>query len=333
MHSLRRSFLCLCVLLFVVACHPRKPKALILTPPSPDPTPAPIARPGFAVSFSPDGASAALLKGGLLSIFLLQGEAVVKEDLSLEGIQEAQTLSLSARWLVLGYASGALQVYNRQRLGSPISLLAEQSPVAVLTTSADQRVLVAGYNNGVVAAFDLETQSLLFSSPEKASHIERVTALSVTPNGKMALSGGADKRVKFWSLTEGALLTELTGHSRAIWSVALSPSGDYAVSTSEDGSARGWALPNGREAFFRLGQANVSATRPDGERIVVVQPKGFALWEFSTGLALAQQAATIPGPRAATYQDASRTLWVFTEEGELLRWALPIEVFPEVFSE
>jgi WD40 repeat protein len=333
MSSLRRSFLCLCLLLLAFACHHRKPRTVILTPPSPDPTPAPLAQPGFAVSFSPDGVTAALVKGGVLSIFSLQGETPTKKDFPAVNLEEAQAISVTERWLVLGYSSGELHLYDRQTPAAPIKLLAKQSPIAVLSISADQRVLVAGYNSGGVTAFDLEKKSLLFSSVEKDEHAERVTALSVAPDGQVALSGGADKRVKLWSLNEGALLVNLTGHSRAVLSVALSPTVDYAISTSADGSARGWALPSGREVFFRLGQANVSAIRPDGARVVVVQPKGFALWEFSTGIELAQRFAEIPGPRAAVYQEATRALWVFTNEGELLRWALPAEVFPEVFSD
>jgi WD40 repeat protein len=331
MPSLRHSLLC-CIFIVASACVHRKDKPLILTPASPDPSPAPIAESGFAVAFSPDGANAVRLKNGVLSIFSLQGETPTTESLSIPGAETAQALSLTARWLALGYPNGEFRLYDRQEQGQPMVFRGIESPIAVLSISADESVLVVGYNNGVVAAMDIPHKKLLFSSKESESHHERVTTISVTPDGKTALSGSTDRQLKLWNLSDGILLNTMTGHSRGIWNAAISPKADYAISMSEDGSARGWDLPSGRERFFRLSSAKVSAARSDGERVVVVHAKGFALWEFSTGLELAKQSTDIPEPRAATYQASGNVFWVFTKDGELLRWALPTEVSPESFS-
>ena len=58
---------------------------------------------------------------------------------------------------------------------------------------------------------------------------------SVALSGAVLVSGGADKRVKVWSLAEGAsdeCVATLEGHAMGVCGVALSPLADRVVSLS-----------------------------------------------------------------------------------------------------
>ena len=51
-------------------------------------------------------------------------------------------------------------------------------------------------------------------------HTHWVNALSVTPDGKLAITGSNDNTCILWDLTTGKILKSLTGHTSAIWAVS-----------------------------------------------------------------------------------------------------------------
>lgn len=81
-------------------------------------------------------------------------------------------------------------------------------------------------------------------------HEGEITALAVSPAGRVLASGSRDQSIKFWSLPEGELLHTIPrrslwsgeGHSGSITALAFSPRGDTLISGSEDGTIKWWDL-------------------------------------------------------------------------------------------
>lgn len=326
-----RRYSLLLLFFLALACRPPKPKELVLLPPSPNPEPVPRASPGFALAFSPDGTLAAVLKDGALRVLELQGEAPSSKPFSTtEDISQAQSLAITTKSLAVGFASGEIKLFPLQENAASTSLN-DGGNISSLVLSLDGRILGVGYHDGVVAAYETTQQTQLLRSEEKDAHKDRVTALSLTQDGTQLLSGSDDRTLRLWSLSESKLVVTMTGHSRAIWSATISPKGDIAVSTSEDGSSKGWELPSGKEKFFRVGSVRLVAGRSDGARVVAVKPGGFSVWDFSSGLELSQKTEPFSSLRAVALSPDGGAFWIFTKEGELLRYSLPAEVFPEPF--
>jgi WD40 repeat protein len=80
-------------------------------------------------------------------------------------------------------------------------------------------------------------------------------------------SGGRDRIVRLWNLSDGSILHNLDGHTNAITSLAFSPDGNLLVSGGYDKTIRLWSLPGG-ELLHTL---NVQQSHPT---CLVVSPDG-----------------------------------------------------------
>ncbi|OHT11898.1 Transcriptional repressor tup11-related protein [Tritrichomonas foetus] len=109
-----------------------------------------------------------------------------------------------------------------------------------LAVSNDDKKIVVGYSDKVIALWDAETKACLV---EKECHKDGVYAVKFLPNGKM-VSASLDSTVKIWNIIEEngqtklELWKELDGHTNFVLSLAVDPSGTWLLSGSKDLSAR-----------------------------------------------------------------------------------------------
>ena len=96
-------------------------------------------------------------------------------------------------------------------------------------------------------------------------HAKDVLSISVTNNGRYALSGNSPPSVKLWDLSNGQELRSLRGHYLHVFSVAMTPDGRYGVSGGP-GDLKFWDLIAGRELrTFEVGSDVYHvAISPDG---------------------------------------------------------------------
>ena len=121
-------------------------------------------------------------------------------------------------------------------------------------------------------------------------HSGQVAAVAISPNGKLAASGGADGTVRLWDLASGQMRHVLTGHQDTVWTVAFSPDSKVVASGGADGKIRLWDAERGREIHVLTGHAGVVrqvAFAPDGMTLASAGLEGAAkLWEPRTGTLL-----------------------------------------------
>ena len=67
-----------------------------------------------------------------------------------------------------------------------------------------------------------------------------VSALAVSPNGRLVVTGHRDHLARLWSARTGRLLRTLPGHEGQVIAVAFSPDGKLFATGASDGSARLW---------------------------------------------------------------------------------------------
>ena len=75
-----------------------------------------------------------------------------------------------------------------------------------------------------------------------SGHTGPVTALAISPHGRLVATGSRDKTVRLWSMPEGKPLAVLSGHEGTVTGLAVHPNGRLLVSSSMDGSVRIWNL-------------------------------------------------------------------------------------------
>ena len=160
-----------------------------------------------------------------------------------------------------------------------------------------------------------------------AGHTGEVTALSMTPDGRLAVSSGSDKALRVWDLKGGHCLAVLNGHRKDINSVSVTPDGRRAVSGSDDGTVRVWDLESGACVGVLEWEKNICSVEvtPDGRRAIAGNSGGaLRLWDLKSGESLATteqegestQALSIMGSvtpdgrrAVSSWQDKTLAMW------------------------
>merc|ERR1712010_245075 len=82
-------------------------------------------------------------------------------------------------------------------------------------------------------------------------HSEWVSCVSFSPNAAhpLIVSGGWDKLVKVWNLSNCKLRTNLVGHTGVVYTTAVSPDGSLCASGGKDGTAMLWDVNEGKHLY------------------------------------------------------------------------------------
>jgi WD40 repeat protein len=75
-----------------------------------------------------------------------------------------------------------------------------------------------------------------------SGHTAEVSAVTMTADGKRAVSASWDDTLRVWDLESGKLLNTLLGHSRFVTSVAMTADGKRVVSGADDNTVKVWDL-------------------------------------------------------------------------------------------
>ncbi|MBE9545939.1 MAG: protein kinase [Proteobacteria bacterium] len=118
-------------------------------------------------------------------------------------------------------------------------------------------------------------------------HTGRVGSVAITPDGRYAVSGSGEGRIRVWELETGRSIRTMEGHGAEVKSVAITPDGRYAISGSEDRTLRMWDLDTGQCLRTMEGHTNwveSVAITPDGQFVVSVSyDTTLRVWELETG--------------------------------------------------
>lgn len=117
-------------------------------------------------------------------------------------------------------------------------------------------------------------------------HLGPVYGGAFSPDGKKAVSAGADGSLRLWDAKTGKELRRLDGHNGRVWCVAFAPDGRRVASGGFDGSVRIWDLVSGRETrrFHHNDYVRSVVVSSDGHFVLSGgDDKVLRLWNLSTG--------------------------------------------------
>jgi WD40 repeat protein len=119
-------------------------------------------------------------------------------------------------------------------------------------------------------------------------HTSYVKAVSITPDGKRAVSVSWDKTLRVWDLASGQCLKTLEGHTSSFKSVNITQDGKRAVLGSYDSTIRLWDLASGQCLKTLKGHTllvNSVSITPDGKLAVSgSDDTTLRVWDLDSGL-------------------------------------------------
>lgn len=112
-----------------------------------------------------------------------------------------------------------------------------------LELSGRSPTALARAGNSEAWVFDVETGQLLHTLSLHTGHL---SALAMTADGRLAVSGGEDGRVIAWQPRDRRIVQLFTSPRDHVYYVAVSEDGHVALSGTADGVVAAWDIPSGR---------------------------------------------------------------------------------------
>lgn len=198
-----------------------------------------------------------------------------------------RTVSYSSDGQLLADAGSGVSITLRNAsTGQLVRTIRDKSGINAVAFSPDGAFLAAGRTNGSrsnLKIFHVMDGSLVFTL---SGHFNATRSVAFSPNGTLLASGGDDRTVKLWRVSDGALQRTLAEGSR-VHSVAFAPDGNTVASGDQGGSVKLWRVSDG--ALLRTltgfsGMVTQVAVSPDLNLVAASSLDGtIRLWRFSDG--------------------------------------------------
>ena len=199
------------------------------------------------------------------------GEKIVATADEQAGVVNAVAFSSDGGLLAAVNGGGTATVYRTTDLTKPVyggavsqgggtnAVAFARQGTALLSAGADKILTLTGGIDGTGSGTTLKKYE---------GHDQAVKAVAVSRDGKLFVSGSADKSVVVWDADTGKQLRAFLGHPKEVIAVAVRPDGKQIASASDDGSIKLWPLTTAdehREAADATDRVWAVAYSPDGK--------------------------------------------------------------------
>jgi RNA polymerase sigma factor (sigma-70 family) len=226
--------------------------------------------------------------------------------------QKEVSMFKSRQWLVLTAAAAFA-------LGGEESRGAEAKAKQISARSPDGK-LVAVADGKSIHFLDNATGKEL---RRLAGHQDRVTALAFSPDGKVFVSGGADRSILLWDIATGKILAQMKGHAAAISSVTFSPDGKTLLTKDTDKKTLKWDAATGQLLKVEAKAKQISARSPDGKLVAVADGKSIHFLDNATGKELRRLAGHQDRVTALAFSPDGKVFVSGSADRLVLMWDIP----------
>lgn len=227
-------------------------------------------------------------------------------------------LGLSIIVLALAVAPNPSSATRRVELVTPGG---HDGAIRNISSTSGQPLIVSGSEDGTIKMWDPEQLRLLRTLP---AHSRLIGAMSVSPDGQLVASGGADHFLRIWSVKTGKLVHELR-LDQEIWAIAWPSDATQCVASSTTGlrildrTKQGWKLRDqpplraSASLAFATGSHHLAGSLLTGFRIWNTDSSGAAEKQGALAADI-QQLVGIPAGFIAAAGDA---LWLLPLEADI----------------
>merc|ERR1719258_178725 len=148
--------------------------------------------------------------------------------------------------------------------------------------SADNHQIVSGSRDKTIKLWNTLGECKYTITEDM--HTDWVSCVAFSPSAKMPLiiSGGWDRLVKVWNLSNCKLRTNLAGHTGVVYTTAISPDGSLCASGGKDGIAMLWDVNDGKHLYSldAGGTINALSFSPKNYWLVAATDTSIKVWDL-----------------------------------------------------
>jgi cilia- and flagella-associated protein 52 len=168
-----------------------------------------------------------------------------------------------------------------------------------VTFSYDGKSIVSAWNDGVIRAFTPLTGKLIYAIPN--AHNKGCSAVALTRNGKILVSGGIEGQVRVWKIEpeKQSLMGVLKEHFGPISTVEINKFDTEIISASSDGSCIIWDLLRLSRKHVLFANTQFTAARyfPTGVQVLTSgTDRTISYWEVYDGSLVREKEGSKFGP-------------------------------------
>jgi WD40 repeat protein len=246
---------------------------------------------------------------------LVGGEAI-KFDSSVRNV----SFSPGEEVIAAGSEGGMVRVYRLPNLVKPLWEQTEHKDgVRALRFDRDGRRLASGWNRGTIEIAQIHLPQFCgrIGSPIVAA--QELTALDLSPSGKLLLTGDGEGVVQMWSLETGQKKGPSVRHKAAVQALTFSPNEHFFVSGSDDNTAVIWNTTTGKPVLAALvhGKPICSlAVSPDSTRVATGTEDGAVrVWDVAVGQPVSERLRHNDPIRGLSFTDGGAKLASASSDG------------------
>ena len=159
--------------------------------------------------------------------------------------------------------------------------------IGVCAFTPDGKVLLMGGAKGLVEVYAVAPDGSLKLKKQHQVHGAEVTAMSLSADGRFALTGAADKGAKYWEISSGQVRGVIADFAGKIKATRIAPSG-YELMVTDGKMLKVYSTNESAVVkTLEVGRSHVSgqaaAISPDGKTLANGNAYAIELWDLELG--------------------------------------------------